>query len=41
MKAGKNYLDYTHFSRLGLIEQLMFEGFSNEQATYAVDQIGL
>lgn len=28
------------FSRVGLIEQLEYEGFSNEDATYAVDNVG-
>lgn len=27
------------FSRRGLIDQLKFEGFNNEDATYAVDKI--
>jgi hypothetical protein len=34
-----DYLAYTAFSESGLIEQLEFEGFSNEDATYAVNQI--
>jgi len=38
---AKNYLDIMAFSRVGLIEQLEFEGFSNEEAIYAVDEIGL
>lgn len=33
-------MNYTAFSRTGLIEQLEFEGFSNEDATYAVDECG-
>ena len=41
MKAAKDYLDYSSFSRSGLIEQLMFEGYTAEQATYGVDQTGL
>lgn len=34
-----NYLDYTSFSKQGLIEQLEFEGFSSADAEYAVDNI--
>ena len=36
---AKNYLDYTAFSRTGLIKQLEFEGFSTEDATFAVDNV--
>jgi hypothetical protein len=31
----------TAFSGSGLIEQLKFEGFSDEIATYAADEVGL
>ena len=31
----------TSFSRSGLIEQLIFEGFTPEQAEYGVSQTGL
>ncbi|WP_341961966.1 Ltp family lipoprotein [Planococcus maritimus] len=41
VKKAQEYLDYTPFSRSGLIEQLEFEGFSNGDAVYAVDAIGL
>jgi hypothetical protein len=44
VKAGKNYLDFKGFSRQGLIEQLTSDygdKFTVEQATYAVDQLGL
>lgn len=38
--SAENYLDYTAFSRKGLIRQLSsFEGFSVADATYAVDHI--
>lgn len=37
-KAG-SYLDFTAFSRKGLIQQLEFEGFSKADATFAVDHI--
>jgi hypothetical protein len=36
---GQDYLDYTAFSRKGLIEQLVYEGFSKGDATFAVDYI--
>lgn len=39
VRKGNEYLDYTSFSRSGLIEQLEYEGFSNADATFAVDQI--
>lgn len=39
VKMAKNYLSYTAFSKKGLITQLEFEGFSNEDATYAVGQV--
>jgi len=41
IKMAKSYLEYTAFSKSGLTEQLEFEGFTTEEATYAVDQIGL
>ncbi|WP_434056367.1 Ltp family lipoprotein [Georgenia sunbinii] len=34
-------LDYTSFSRSGLIDQLVFEGFTREQAEHGVNQTGL
>lgn len=37
---AKSYLAYTSFSYSGLIEQLEFEGFSTEEATYATDKCG-
>ena len=39
VRQANDYLDYTAFSRKGLIEQLEFEGFSKADATYAVDHI--
>ncbi len=39
MRAAKNYLEYTAFSRKGLIEQLEYDDFSTEDATFAVDHI--
>lgn len=39
VRAAKDYLAYTAFSRQGLIEQLEFENYSTEDATFAVDYI--
>lgn len=36
---AQSYLDYSAFSRTGLIEQLKFEGFSGADATYGVDHL--
>lgn len=36
-----NYLDYSAFSRSGLIGQLQYEGYSLEDATYGVDSLGV
>lgn len=36
---AESYLDFMAFSRQGLIEQLEYEGFSTEDATFAVDNI--
>jgi Host cell surface-exposed lipoprotein len=35
------YLDYSAFSRRGLIAQLKYEGFTTAQATYGVNRVGL
>jgi len=40
LKKAKQYLDYSAFSRSGLIKQLEYEGFSNSEAVYAVDKCG-
>lgn len=40
LRCAKEYLDYTAFSYGGLINQLEFEGFSTEDATFAVDNCG-
>jgi hypothetical protein len=37
--TAEDYLDYTAFSRSGLIKQLQFEGYSKAAATFAVDHI--
>ena len=40
LRSAKDYLKFTAFSRTGLINQLEFEGFSNEEAAYGVDHCG-
>lgn len=40
LRSAKSYLDYTAFSYSGLIEQLEYEGFSTEDATFAADNCG-
>lgn len=40
LSTAKDYLDFTAFSYSGLIKQLEFEGYSNEAATFAVDNCG-
>ncbi len=40
-RSAENYLDLTAFSRSGLIKQLEFEGFSNEDAVYGVDHVAV
>lgn len=40
LRAAKNYLAFTAFSYNGLIKQLEFEGYTTEEATYAVDNCG-
>ena len=37
IKTAENYLDFTAFSREGLIDQLEFEGFTTDEATYGAD----
>jgi Host cell surface-exposed lipoprotein len=37
--SAEDYLDYSAFSRKGLIEQLEYEGYSTKDATYAVDAV--
>lgn len=39
VRKAESYLDLMAFSRSGLIEQLEYEGFSTEDATFAVDYI--
>lgn len=40
LKKAESYLKYSAFSYSGLIEQLEYEGYSTEDATYAVDHCG-
>ncbi len=40
VKAAQSYLDYSGFSRTGLIGQLEYEGFSTDDATFAADFVG-
>ncbi len=39
VRKAESYLSFTAFSRQGLIGQLQYEGFSREEATFAVDHI--
>lgn len=39
LRSAENYLDFTAFSRSGLIDQLEYEGFSTADATWAVDNV--
>ena len=40
VSKAKDYLEYSAFSRQGLIGQLEFEGFSPEDSTYGADNAG-
>ncbi len=39
LRSAENYIDTMPFSREGLIKQLEFEGYTTEDATWAVDQL--
>jgi hypothetical protein len=39
-RKAQSYLKFTAFSRSGLIDQLVYEGFSTEDATYGADAVG-
>lgn len=39
IRKAESYLDLTGFSKSGLIKQLVFEGFSEEDSAYAVENI--
>lgn len=40
LESAKSYLEVLPFSRVGLIDQLEYEGYSTEDATFAVDNCG-
>lgn len=40
LKSAQSYLSFSAFSRKGLIEQLEYEGFTSEQASYGVNNCG-
>lgn len=40
LRQAQNYLSFMPFSYSGLISQLEFEGYTTEEATYAVDNCG-
>ena len=40
-ESARSYLDLSGFSRSGLIDQLLFDGYSTEEATYAVDSVNV
>ena len=40
LRKASSYLSFTAFSHSGLVDQLEFEGFSNEDATFAADYCG-
>ena len=40
LNTARDYLDFMSFSRAGLIDQLEYEGFSTEDATWAADNCG-
>lgn len=40
LRSALDYLEYSAFSRNGLIKQLEYEGYSNDEAVYAVDNCG-
>jgi hypothetical protein len=39
-EKAADYLEFSAFSRSGLIEQLEFGGFTTTQAEYGVDAVG-
>jgi Host cell surface-exposed lipoprotein len=39
IESARSYLDFAGFSRKGLIDQLVYEGYSKKDATIAVDRI--
>lgn len=41
IRSAESYLDFTSFSRSSLIDQLVFEGFTQERAAHGADSVGL
>ncbi|MHC9290823.1 Ltp family lipoprotein [Mycobacterium sp. LTG2003] len=41
VRAAEQYLDFSAFSRQGLIQQLEYDEFSTDDATFAVDHINV
>lgn len=41
LRSAENYLNYIAFSKKGLFEQLKFEGFSDSEANYAVNNVNV
>jgi hypothetical protein len=39
--SAESYLEFSAFSRTGLIGQLEFEGFTTEEATFGVDSLNV
>ena len=39
--SAQSYLDMSGYSRDGLIDQLVFEGYTRAQAEYGVNKVGL
>ena len=39
-ESAKSYMDVMSFSRQGLIDQLLYEGFTQEQAEYGASAVG-
>ena len=39
LQTAKDYLDYSSFSKSGLVEQLEYEGYSNADAWWAVGKV--
>ena len=39
IESAENYLSFSAFSQSGLIEQLEFEGYSTDDATFAVESL--
>jgi hypothetical protein len=41
LAQAQDYLEFSAFSRVGLVEQLEYEGYSHADAVWAVDQLGV